>query len=546
MSNKPIIVAMTIIVALVLLSTSVSAASGPNPAIAPVSPVMDYGQSINLTASWSLIGATQIPVEWYTGTSTSCASDTTLVASYTVQGSSNVITVMPSGPGSYFYCVNVNGTNSSADKITVNPTLAAEEPTTISSVIILGQNVTLTANPKGGTTPYWNYTWYEVPESTCNRGIDVCGSPTQLSATSNTINVSPTTNTLYFYSVSDSAYQPATTPGSLWNIVTVNVNGIPVITPINSTVDAGQPINLTASWQGSRQSTYSVKWFVGSPATCPGSVILANSLVQGDTNNLTSITEIPGSYFFCVEVNGTYGSSDKVTVNPSLVANAPTPATATIDNGQSITLIATPTGGTTPYKTYQWYTSSGDNCASLTLISVTASGTYNAMPTSNTYYCYKVTDSARSPETATSSSPASVTVNPALSISISPSSPTIDNGQSTTLTATISGGTPPFSYQWYSNSACTTAIGNGISLTYTVAPSSTTTYCVKATDSKSSATNVTTVTVNPSLTASAAPTASNSIIDIGQSSTLTVTAPTTGTPPYTYLWYSGTSGNLHL
>ncbi|MCW6159896.1 MAG: hypothetical protein LVQ95_02290, partial [Candidatus Micrarchaeales archaeon] len=50
-----------------------------------------------------------------------------------------------------------------------------------------------------------------------------------------------------------------------------------------------------------------------------------------------------------------------------------------------------------------------------------------------------------------------------------------------------------------------------------------------------------TITTNTALTASAAPTASNSVIDSGQSSTLTVAAPTTGTPPYYYQWYSGAS-----
>ncbi len=61
-----------------------------------------------------------------------------------------------------------------------------------------------------------------------------------------------------------------------------------------------------------------------------------------------------------------------------------------------------------------------------------------------------------------------VTVNPALSISAANSGSSITTGSSETLTATVSGGTQPYSYQWYSISGSSnTIISGATSSTYT-------------------------------------------------------------------------------
>ena len=133
-------------------------------------------------------------------------------------------------------------------------------------------------------------------------------------------------------------------------------------------------------------------------------------------------------------------------INNILSASAPTPSSPTIDNGQSITLTANPSGGTPPY-TYQWYTatSSGTCSTSDTAISGATSSTYTASPTSSTYYGYIVTDSA----SATADSPTDlVNVNSALgtpSLSSSPTLPSIQaTGNTITFTASWSGGTSPY------------------------------------------------------------------------------------------------------
>ena len=200
-------------------------------------------------------------------------------------------------------------------------------------------------------------------------------------------------------------------------------------------------------------------------------------------------------------------ASGPVTVNSALVAASVSPASPTIDTGQSILLTATPSGGTMTYS-YQWYssTTSGGACNAGTPLGT--SSTQSLSPTANTYYCYMVTDSASSPGTQSSGFDL-VTVSAALvAESVSPAVPTIDNGQSILLTANPTGGTTPYSYQWYSSAtsggACNAGTPLGKSSTLSVSPPTTTYYCYTVTDSayspvtQSSGFDLVTVSVAPS------------------------------------------------
>jgi PKD repeat protein len=233
-------------------------------------------------------------------------------------------------------------------------------------------------------------------------------------------------------------------------------------------------------------------------------------------------------------------AADTVTVNPALAAGAITPAAPAIDSGQSITLTSNPSGGTTPYA-YTWWTGAG--CTAQ--IGGAAANTYVASPAATTTYYYKVTDASSGTPAASSCSAAdTVTVNPALVAgAITPAAPTIDNGQSITLTSAPSGGTTPYVYTWWTGAGCTAQIGGAASNTYVASPAVTTTYYYKVTDasqgtpagSQCSAGDV--VTVNPTLVAGAITPAAPTI-DSGQSVTLT-SAPSGGTTPYAYTWWTG-------
>jgi hypothetical protein len=240
---------------------------------------------------------------------------------------------------------------------------------------------------------------------------------------------------------------------------------------------------------------------------------------------------------------GACSAGDTVTVNPALAAGAITPAFPTIDNGQSITLTSNPSGGTTPYG-YTWYT--GAACTAQ--IAGATSNTYVASPAATTTYFYKVTDASQgTPASGACSAGDTVTVNPVLAPGgVTPSSPSIDVGQSLDLAANPSGGTQPYSYQWYSSASGTggcagTALGT--SSTQSTGDLATNTYfCYVVTDSSaaahesgSSAWDM--VTVDSTLVSGSVSPSSVSI-DAGQTIGLTSTPATGGTAPITYQWYT--------
>ena len=122
-----------------------------------------------------------------------------------------------------------------------------------------------------------------------------------------------------------------------------------------------------------------------------------------------------------------------------------------------------------------------------------------------------------------------------LSVSISPSSATLDFGQYVTFFSSVSGGTTPYSYQWYLNGS---AVAGANQSSWIFTPTSTGYYLVhlNVTDNVGSMvkSNVAEVTVNPSLSVSIQP--SSSTITLGESVNFTSTVDG-GTPPYNYQWY---------
>ena len=132
----------------------------------------------------------------------------------------------------------------------------------------------------------------------------------------------------------------------------------------------------------------------------------------------------------------------------------------------------------------------------------------------------------------------SVISTPSPSVSVLPSSWTMDVGQSTMFTAIPSGGSGAYSsYQWYVGGI---AQGGQISSTFSYDPSTTGFPLITVTVTDGSGeisvqSTAPSVIVNSSLVA---PTASASVgtVDQGQTSSLTSTAVATGTSPYTYQW----------
>ena len=159
--------------------------------------------------------------------------------------------------------------------------------------------------------------------------------------------------------------------------------------------------------------------------------------------------------------------------SPSSASISPT--SAKIKIGENVTFTSSVSGGSLPYS-YQWYL---DGSA----VSGATSPAWTFAPTSlqpiGNYTVYMiVTDSLL--YTAQSNS-AIVSVAPALTVQISPLSASALVGQPITFTATVSGGYPPYSYQWYLDD---NPVSGASSSSWTFVPTTAGIYyvCLKVTD----------------------------------------------------------------
>lgn len=239
-----------------------------------------------------------------------------------------------------------------------------------------------------------------------------------------------------------------------------------------------------------------------------------------------------------------YGS----TIAP-VAAGPATPGTPAIDSGQSIALSVSISGGTSPY-TYQWYTGNLSSCSSNSVVSGATGTSLSVAPTTNTSYCYTVTDLAGA---SSSSTLDTVKVYPVLSAN-TPIPPTgkVDAGQLLHLSSNVSGGAPPYSYQWFSGNSSSCAsdsvITGATAWNYTVLLNATRYYCYFVGDSSlgspsaGSQSPTAWAVVNSSLLAGP-PSPTSVAIDIGQTVRLS-SAPTGGTLPYSFQWYSSSQNTI--
>jgi len=194
--------------------------------------------------------------------------------------------------------------------------------------------------------------------------------------------------------------------------------------------------------------------------------------------------------------------------------------------GQSVIFQSTVSGGTLPYA-YQWYVND------IAILGATSSN-WTFMPTSTGFYILYVNVMDYVSVTA-KSNVASITVSPELSVFINPVSVTMDVGGSKAFTSSVSGGTPPYTYQWYLNGALVLGVTSD---SWAFTSTATGSYIVhlNVTDSAdvTAKSNIASVTVNPTLGVSIVPT--SAIMDFGQSVTFD-SSVSGGTPPYTYQWY---------
>ncbi|MEQ1747971.1 MAG: putative Ig domain-containing protein [Prosthecobacter sp.] len=212
------------------------------------------------------------------------------------------------------------------------------------------------------------------------------------------------------------------------------------------------------------------------------------------------------------------------------------PASTTINSGQSTTLSVIATGEAP--LTYQWY--EGDSGVTTKALGTNSASFTTPTLMGTTNYWVKVTNAAN-PAGAISNT-AVVTVLQPAAISTHPASTTINSGQSTTLSV-VASGDAPFTYQWYQGDSgvTTTAVGTNSASFTTPTLIGTTNFWVKVTN----AANLTGANSNTAIVTVQSPAAitthpASTIVNSGQSTTLSVVA--SGDGPLTYQWYQGDSG----
>jgi outer membrane protein assembly factor BamB len=398
----------------------------PSAASPPQAPPLklDVGQSILFTSHVSG-GTRPFTYQW-----TSNSSD--------VPGATNATwEFTPSSPGTYIVAVRVNdsnippvsvsptGTNSTAT-ITVNPTL---------SVIIKPLSVILDANYSrayftsyvSGGTANFTYHWY------LNGKLNYTTSSTSITSSTWISSPAPSGSYTVYVNVTDSATVPVWAK-SLNSSVGVNPSlAPPTISPSSATIYADQNQTFISSMSGGN-SPYSYQWYV-------------NGTLQTDTTSSWNFTPpSPGFYNVYVNVTDNLGVRVKsntatITVNtsPPVAPVTISPTAVAIDNGALVFFNSS--GGKPPY---QWYLNG-------TAVSGANSSSWLFAPNSTGCYLVYLNATWDSLGVESKSNIAFVIVNSLPFITIDPTSSTIQPGESQVFISSITGGTSPFTYQWYLN-----------------------------------------------------------------------------------------------
>ena len=474
-----------------------AAAVAPSITTQPQSTVATVGSGVSFVVAAS--GTAPLIYQWQKNGSPipSATSSTYSIAS-----------VQLADTGSYSVVVtnSVSSVSSTAAMLTVNaiaPTITTQ-PQNVSVTVSSGTSFSVAAS---GTTPF-TYQWSKG-------GVAIDGA-TSSSYTLASAQISDSGN--YTVTVTNSAGFATSSAAAL--TVTAAVIA-PSITspPQNSTVTVGAPCSFTASASGTTPFTY--QWLLnGTPISGATSATYAvTSALHTDAGNYSVIvTNAAGS---------ATSASAALTVNaaPPAITIQPQPVTLLAGSGATFSVTAS---GTAPF-TYQWSKNGvaigGATAASFSIASVAASDAGN--------FSVTVTNAAGS---VTSSSAALVVtaITTAPAITAQPHGATVTAGASVTLTVAVSG-TAPFSFQWYKGVA---AVSGATTASYAIPsaqPIDAGNYSVTVSNTAGFVTSSgASVVVNPAPpTITQQPQPSSNVAG----GSVTFTATTNGTPPFTYQWF---------
>jgi hypothetical protein len=451
------------------LSSSLSVSISPSGSF-----LMDVGQTKTFTATASG-GSGTIHYQWYVGggaVGTDSSSYT-----YTASGSSASITCKVTDSAS----TPVTSPASNTVTISVSPM-----PTVTITSSDVGQSKVLTAVVSGGSGII-HYQWLV---GTTTVGTDSSSYTYTASGTSASITCK----------VTDSASTPATVTS---NSVTIGSPPLTVsVSPSLATLNIGQSNTFTATPSGGSGSYTSYHWYVNGVAQ------------SGQTASTFSFSATSaGSYSITATVTDSSGATSaqssvaSVTVDVQTLTISVSPTTASITNGQATTYTITIVGSGGFSQVVSLSASGLPTGVSASFNPVTVTPTTSGATSILTVQTSASTPAATSTltikgtaGTTEKTTTVTLTVNPqdSLILSVSPTSTTLTSGQTASFIALASGGTSPYTYQWYEG---TTIMTGQTSSTFTTTKSTVGTYSFscKVTDSKSATatSSPATLTVNP-------------------------------------------------
>lgn len=365
-------------------------------------------------------------------------------------------------------------TSTTSSTVTVSSALTPPStPTVSASALDQDQTLTVTSLLPATGTPTYAWAWLVAVNGGTYATASVCAVPSGNGATAGATEScsvpggSLAAGSTYAFELqtTDLASLPETATSSPSARVAVGSALTAASTPsvTAAALDQDQPLTVTSVLPVTGSAPYTWSWSVsvnGAPyASAPLCAVPSGNGALGGASESCSVAggalTAGSSYAFEITATDSATLPEAATSAPSplvhvaliVSASAPTPASPAIDNGQSIVLTAHPAGGTPGYH-YQWYATSTAQCSTSSPLPGATSVTVSVAPTASTFYCYVATDSASTPEPATSPTDL-LTVFPALGTpSVSVSSTWVDLGQSLTFSVSETGGSGSYAYLW--------------------------------------------------------------------------------------------------
>ncbi len=405
-----------------------------------------------------------------TGTATATVTGGTTPPAYTYTWS-NGQTSNPAinlAAGSYTVTVKDGNNCTKTQSYTITqPVAITITPSQVNVACSGGSNGSATATVTGGIAPY-TYTWSNG--QTSNPAIN-------LAAGTYTVTVRDANNCTKTQSY------------------TINQSGSVVITPsqVNVLCNGASTGTATATASGGT-APYTYAW----PAS-------AGNQVTSTATNLAA-----GTYIVTVrDVNNCTQTRSYTITQPTAITVTPSQVNVLCNGNSTGSATATPSGGTSPY-TYTWPASAG-NQTTATATNLLA-GTY-IVTVKDANNCTKT-------QSYTIAQPTAITITPS-QVNI------LCNGASIgSATATVSGGTPGYTYAW--------PVSAGSQTTATATNLAAGTYIVTVRDANNCI-KTQSYTITQSTAIVITPTQTNNICNGGSTGTATAT-PSGGNSPYSYAW----------